>query len=214
MKLEQQFNELIEAKKKHEEELLAKCVMVLNEKKLKIRELMRVLACAKVDGKVAMKVRDAREVTKVHLAEASRKGKRKADIKEEYDEDGDDEFETSKGVRKESAEDADTDADGQEQMETPDAEAEEDVTADEESDDDDLGNVTRKRDAESPPRMRHDSPEGEKMQVDNMPPSRVLPFGKTEGQPEKESIAVSRSTLDHEAGNLDEETDDDDDDEL
>lgn len=48
-KLNAQLEDLTVAKKKHEEEILAKCVLLLNEKKLKVRNQQRLVASAKVD---------------------------------------------------------------------------------------------------------------------------------------------------------------------
>jgi hypothetical protein len=48
-KLTAQLEDLTVAKEKHEEQLLGKCVLLLNEKKLKIRNQQRLLASAKVD---------------------------------------------------------------------------------------------------------------------------------------------------------------------
>ncbi len=48
-KLNTQLEELTVAKNRHEEELIAKCVLLLNEKKLKVRNQQRLLASAKVD---------------------------------------------------------------------------------------------------------------------------------------------------------------------
>jgi peptidoglycan hydrolase CwlO-like protein len=48
-RLTSQLDDLTVAKEKHEEELLAKCVLLLNEKKSKVRNQQRLLATAKID---------------------------------------------------------------------------------------------------------------------------------------------------------------------
>lgn len=48
-KLNIQLQELVEAKKQHEDELLEKFRHLLNSKKAKIRDQMRLLSTAKVD---------------------------------------------------------------------------------------------------------------------------------------------------------------------
>lgn len=48
-KLNKQLEELVRAKSEHEDQLIAKCVQLLNEKKLKIRNQQRLLASANAD---------------------------------------------------------------------------------------------------------------------------------------------------------------------
>lgn len=48
-KLNTQLEDLVKAKKEHEDELIGKFVLLLNEKKLKVRNQQRLLATAKVD---------------------------------------------------------------------------------------------------------------------------------------------------------------------
>ena len=202
--LEQQLEDLIQAKKAHDEELLGKFALLLNEKKLKIREQQRLLAGAKVDPNVAKKVGGAKEVAKGRTPEASRKGKRKVDAKDEdEDEDG---FENHRAVMPGGPNAEDTDADGEEQVETPDP-SDQDVTEDDGDDDlgagEEVGGVGR----------HETSKDDEQMQVDALPPSRELPFGKQDGGAGREREG-DRSVLNQEAGNEDEETEDEDDDEL
>ena len=205
-KLEQQLEDLIQAKKSHEEELLGKFALLLNEKKLKIREQQRLLAGAKVDPNGAKKVERAKEVTKGRTPEASRKGKRKVDVKDEEsgdeDEDG---FENTRVVTQGRPNAEDADVDGEEQVETPDP-SEEDVTEDEDDDDLDTGGEDQGQ------RRPETGKKDEQMQVDALPPSRELPFGKHVGAGRE--VEVDRSNLNQEAGNEDEETDETDDDEL
>ena len=48
-KLNSQLEELIQAKNDHDDQLIAKFVQLLNEKKLKIRNQQRLLSSAKID---------------------------------------------------------------------------------------------------------------------------------------------------------------------
>ena len=201
--LEQQLEDLIQAKKAHDEELLGKFALLLNEKKLKIREQQRLLAGAKVDPNAAKKVGGAKEVAKGRTPEASRKGKRKVVAKDEdEDQDG---FENHR-VMPGGPNAEDTDADGEEQVETPDP-SDQDVTEDDA--DDDVGGGEGNQTERRPETSKND----EQMQVDALPPSRELPFGKHDGGVGRE-METDRSVLNQEAGNEDEETEDEDDDEL
>ncbi|KAK5702819.1 hypothetical protein LTR97_003765 [Elasticomyces elasticus] len=74
-KLNQQLDDLVKAKKDHEEELLKKFAALLNAKKLKIRDQQRLLVGAKIDPKMADAALKSPHGTK---AGGSRKGKRKA----------------------------------------------------------------------------------------------------------------------------------------
>ncbi|KAK5730561.1 hypothetical protein LTR15_000498 [Elasticomyces elasticus] len=74
-KLNQQLDDLVQAKKDHEDELLKKFAALLNAKKLKIRDQQRLLVGAKIDPKMADAALKSPHGTK---AGGSRKGKRKA----------------------------------------------------------------------------------------------------------------------------------------
>ena len=180
---------------------------------MKIREQQRLLAGAKVDPNTAKKVgRAAKEVPKTRTPEASRKGKRKAEIKDESeDELG---FENHRAAMPGGPHAEETDADdGEEQVDTPDP-SDQDVTED---DDDDLGAAGGGEQGGGIHGTSKD--EDEKMQVDSLPPSRALPFGKLDvdggaGREREREIEADRSVLNQEAGNEDAETEDEDDDEL
>ncbi|KAL8682724.1 MAG: hypothetical protein Q9186_001235 [Xanthomendoza sp. 1 TL-2023] len=79
-KLNQQLEELIKAKKEHEDSLLEKCALLINEKKAKIRDQQRLLVIAKPDPKKLKEVQSARQTSTLsHKSpKASGKGKRKA----------------------------------------------------------------------------------------------------------------------------------------
>lgn len=77
-KLNAQLDDLVKAKKEHEDELLKKFAALLNAKKLKIRDQQRLLAGAKVDPAAAEEVGAAREGGgRSRKADGSRGGKRK-----------------------------------------------------------------------------------------------------------------------------------------
>lgn len=76
-KLNSQLEELVTAKKDHEDALLAKFRDLLNSKKSKIRDQQRLLAGARVDPKRAEAVQAARAIVKPRQPTASRPGKRK-----------------------------------------------------------------------------------------------------------------------------------------
>ncbi|KAL9031633.1 MAG: hypothetical protein Q9196_000347 [Gyalolechia fulgens] len=77
-RLNQQLEDLIQAKKDHEETLLQKCAVLLNEKKAKIRDQQRLLATAQVDPKKLKEVQNARRSSPPSGLSVSRAGKRKA----------------------------------------------------------------------------------------------------------------------------------------
>ena len=225
-KLEQQLEELIEAKKTHEEELLGKFAVLLNEKKLKIREQQRLLAGAKINTKDAKRVAKPTQVAKGHTPQPSRKGKRKVDVKNESESENEDAFEndndrvaTAGGP---NVEDTDTDGSAQ-RADTPEL-SDGGVTEDEDDDDGDELD-TKGAALQMEGRPSETGKRDEQMEVDSLPPSRELPFGKTEhgvdvdrraGKETKTMEAdKDKSVLNQEAGNEDDETEgDEDDDEL
>lgn len=97
-KLTEQLEELVAAKKEHEDLLMGKFVSLLNAKKAKIRDQQRLLKGAKVDASAAKAVDEARGGSHVKAgisgkgSRVSRKGKRKAGADADVvNEDGDDE---------------------------------------------------------------------------------------------------------------------------
>ena len=204
-KLNQQLEEFVGAKKTHEDTLLDKFRELLNAKKLKIRDQQRLLASARVDSKQAAKIEKARIGSKMHSPTASRTTKRKAKDAATASESSEDEsFEPKTQTQTERRGES-------EQGDTPDA-TEEDATEDE--DDDDLGSAHR---PDSPPIRSKGGENGdtneENMQIDTSPPSRELPFGKSDMDRGREDLqepkSTDTSTLNQDAGNEDEETDDD-----
>ncbi len=77
-KLEASCAELVKLKTENENQLLEKFSLLLNEKKLKIRDQQRLLASTGVGPGKAEAVEDSRKATPSRPAGPSRKGKRKA----------------------------------------------------------------------------------------------------------------------------------------
>lgn len=97
-KLNLQLEELIQAKKEHEDTFLQKCALLINEKKAKIRDQHRLLATAKVDPKKLRAVQAARRPGSPSRQSSapSAKGKRKASALASSDDGEDDGFEDRK----------------------------------------------------------------------------------------------------------------------
>jgi hypothetical protein len=88
-----QLDDLVKAKKSHQDEMLRKFAALLNTKKLKIRDQQRLLAHAKVDPGTADQVQQARSGTAARKPDLSRSSKRKADTSSHEPETDDDDFE-------------------------------------------------------------------------------------------------------------------------
>ena len=202
-KLSEQLEDLIEAKKEHENMLLEKFQALLNAKKLKIRDQQRLLATAKVDprkGKeslmlalpcahdwVAAQVRESRQSQAPRRPESSRVSKRKAD--EQFQADAATEEEEDSGFEEVSAKEQEPGS-GQESPSRSDP----DVTEDE--DEDDPKSISspqlpsgKGKLMETPgsqtPKSQHS---GQMM----LPPRRDLPFAKQPG-PGDEANATSQA---------------------
>ncbi|TVY52992.1 hypothetical protein LCER1_G007597 [Lachnellula cervina] len=122
-KLEESFAELVDLKNGHEKSLLEKFSLLLNEKKLKIRDQQRLLASSNVDPAKLEALEAARRDSRSRSAGPSRKGKRKADETIEEDE-SDDGFEKM-DVDPEPPQDSE---DENQRQRTPDAESTADET--------------------------------------------------------------------------------------
>ncbi|KAL8755482.1 MAG: hypothetical protein Q9184_004790 [Pyrenodesmia sp. 2 TL-2023] len=105
-RLNEQLEELIQAKKEHEDLLLQRCAILINEKKKKIREQQCLLATAKVSiSKLKAVQAKAQRANALHRGpEPSRAGKRKAARAPVASSDEDDGFE-DKDVKTEERED-------------------------------------------------------------------------------------------------------------
>ena len=119
-KLSAQLDDLVKAKKEHEDELLAKFAALLNAKKLKIRDQQRLLAGAKIDPKVEASVREARSGDRSSQQPGpSRPKKRKPGETAETSERGDDTVMTLEEDDESDGDDNDDDANSSVQEETP-----------------------------------------------------------------------------------------------
>ncbi|KAH8820574.1 hypothetical protein F5884DRAFT_764523 [Xylogone sp. PMI_703] len=77
-KLKTALDDLIKAKEAHDAEMLEKFALLLNEKKLKIRDQQRLLAGAKIDPEKARSMKNKSKGVPSHQPLASRSKKRKA----------------------------------------------------------------------------------------------------------------------------------------
>ena len=194
-KLNQQLEELIQAKKEHEDLLLLRCAVLLNEKKAKIRDQQRLMNVTKgPDLNELKKVQKARQTDdpKKGNPSASQRGKRKASSDE------DDGFENH-DVKVEERYDSDD--------VTP-QHSDLDETDDEVDDADPVpappttkGNVTEMVEANGSSNMHSGIGEGEDEDVE-MPPPRELPFMKTGDE-------RADKTEDHDAKMADDDESDD-----
>lgn len=173
-KLSEQLDDLIEAKKEHENMLLEKFQALLNAKKLKIRDQQRLLATAKVDPRKAAQIRDARRSQVPRRPESSRVLKRKTNEQSQTDtttDEGDESVFEEMPAKEQGLDSG---------RETP--RSDPDVTEDE---DDDPKSISPARSpsgkgklTESPGAKRPLSqPPGQMV----LPPRRDLPFGKQPG---------------------------------
>lgn len=199
-KLTAQLDELVKAKKEHEEQLLRKCAVLLDSKRAKIREQQRELnAMSKVTG---------------HKAGASSRGKRKA-YEHSSDLDEDDKAKLGlDGAEDDADEDEDLEAEEYEGQQTPEQE-----TEDEDSDDGFAAfqkGPSAKVSSTSTQGRKYDgevtSKDGGVMDVDveSLPPRRELPFARRKPQSSEEKARESKKPAPAPAP----EEDDSDDDEL
>lgn len=182
MQLEKCLTELTQHKIAHEKVMLDKFTLLLNEKKLKIRDQQRLLASAKVDPEKLAAVEASRKSRK---AGPSRGNKRKAAQKDESEEsEGHEKMDVDAPVAASVAENAQSSAG--------------ETTTGAESDDDDDERVTLPTRA-APDAAELSSPKHqEEVSKSVAPPKRALPFTK--------KTAVAASTTNRPAS----ETDSDD----
>lgn len=196
--LKDQLEELIEAKKAEESELLIKFRDLLNEKKVKIREQQRLLLANNVDseeaGAVPSPKRAARQTGKGHVPKPSRASKRKAaepDPEEEpvhvpgaEDDEEDDDLEKMEVDKKHGEEDSSEDR-------TTEADDDDETGSEPDDDDDEAEPVPDKRrvtrDSDKPPaaNTRHAS----QRTVETPPPPRTLPFNQRKAAAAKAAAA-------------------------
>jgi len=163
-KLEEKLAELEKLKNAHENDLLEKFSLLLNEKKLKIRDQQRLLTSSNIDPARLADVEDARS-GRAHSAGPSRKSKRKAESRVDAEDEESDGFEK---MEVDEAPESD-----QDQPQTPQDES----TADEVSEDEaPLPPPTRSTRKESPPRASSSTAPPPKDET--VLPKRDLPFQK------------------------------------
>lgn len=182
--LMRQLDELIAAKEKHEEVLFVRFRDLLNAKKLMIRDQQRVLAGAKLDRTLGREVRRARKEAR-QLGGEGEKGKiEEVELEEEEG------FESRGPERRERQETVDR--------------SDEDVTEDEDEDEDAVLDRVRAGRVER-------EVKSERMQLDTPPLSRKAVLGGDGAGSQPVAQVPQHSSLDHEAGNEEEDTEDDDD---
>lgn len=159
--LNQQLDDLVRAKKDHEDELLSKFTALLNAKKLKIRDQQRLLAGAQIDPEAAEAVGDRHTgAGRSRKAAQSRSAKRKAGTADDTDDENMDEGQE------------DQDEEERRQSETP-PRSEDEATEDEEDLD---GPGPSRVSADTRSNMDVDKP-------DELPPKRDLPFARKDSKP-------------------------------
>lgn len=162
--LNRQLDELVKAKKEHEDEMLAKFTALLNAKKLKIRDQQRLLAGAQIDPAAAEAVGETRPRTGRKAGKSSG-GKRKA-------------ASTEPAQDEEMQDDEDADDDEQEVLTPP--RSDDEATEDE----DDLDAPGTAPSSHPTKNMDIDEPEG-------LPPRRDLPFSRKASKPPEPVAATN-----------------------
>jgi hypothetical protein len=173
--LEERLEELVKLKADHENALLEKFSMLLNEKKLKIRDQQRLLSASNVDPGKLEAVARSRD-TRSRSAGPSRSGKRKQVIEDDESDEGFEKMDVEK-------EQVDTTNDSEDDgRRTPDPES----TASEASDDDDPPqSPTRKTAEKINEEDVSSSATATAKEVSPPPPRRELPFQQKKSAPKR-----------------------------
>ena len=169
--LKAQLDELIEAKKAEDAELLEKFRDLLNQKKVKIREQQRVLATASINPeKLAASQAASQKEAKSRAPRPSRASKRKAAAVpiDESDDDGFEAMDVDK-IKKESS------SDSEQGGRTTDAETDADATASEDE-------------------AYEEAPAMKPVAVEQPPPTRELPFATKKSKEPPARVAPQPST--------------------
>ncbi|KAF4634002.1 hypothetical protein G7Y89_g4097 [Cudoniella acicularis] len=169
-RLEESFKELVDLKNEHEKALLEKFSLLLNEKKLKIRDQQRLLSASDVDPAKLAALESERRESRSRSAGPSRERKRK--VEEQSDDESDDAFEKM-DIDKESAAN-----ESEEDRRTPTPES----TADEASEDEAPPSPPPKKKKVSNAKIGGKKSVAEASSSDfsetDIPPKRELPFQK------------------------------------
>ncbi|PVH80983.1 hypothetical protein DL98DRAFT_458926 [Cadophora sp. DSE1049] len=169
-KLEVALAELVQLKNDNDTQLLEKFSLLLNEKKLKIRDQQRLLQSSNIDPTQVKELEEAR--SRSRSAGPSRKGKRKAGPVEEESDDG---FEKMDVDDQPAAEDFDQDP-----ARNPDDSTADEETADEASDDEDPPAPPPKRQTPAAKQGQSSSQASSSKTSHDLepPPKRELPFAR------------------------------------
>ncbi|KAI9053836.1 hypothetical protein LZ554_002784 [Drepanopeziza brunnea f. sp. 'monogermtubi'] len=192
-KLEESLAEMAQIKHENETQLLQKFSLLLNEKKLKIRDQQRLLQSSKVDAAAVKEMEETRLAVRSRPAGASRKGKRKAGKPAEEEDEEDEDF-----VKMEIDNDDDDDnndddvndddkagSDSDQELNS-DAETADEATASEDEDDEPFPPTTRKS-----ARVKADV-SSQKIKVSNTPE----PVSKPAAAPAKTPVLEGSETED------------------
>ncbi|KAG4440547.1 hypothetical protein IFR05_003963 [Cadophora sp. M221] len=173
-KLEESLAELVKLKNDNDTQLLEKFSLLLNEKKLKIRDQQRLLQSSNIDPAQVKELEDARSRSGSRSVGPSRKGKRKAgEVEEEEDNDALDKMDVDGGP---VAEDSDQD----DARNTNDSTADEE-TADEASEDEEPPAPPPKRTTSATKQEQSSSQASSSRTLQDLPeppPKRELPFAR------------------------------------
>jgi hypothetical protein len=192
-KLQESLEELVKLKEENESQLLEKFSLLLNEKKLKIRDQQRLLLTSNVDPTKLEEVEQSRLAIRAHPAGPSRKGKRKAgeNTQDSDESDGFEKMDVDKEVTNEVPNDSEED------RQTPD-----ESTEDEASDDDEPPaappprkpvNDAKTNNKSTLPASKASSSKAPPEQI-APPPKRELPFAKKPAAPAKPAAVDGSET--------------------
>jgi hypothetical protein len=172
--LQSQVADLVKAKKEHEEQLISKFAVLLNEKKLKIRNQQRILSTAKVDKRKLAQLK----LTIDNTRRQSTKTKRRAGVEPEAsdnEKDDSDDFETMDVDHTRNA--------------VGDARASRETTPETETDSE--GETSAGQPATSTLAAESQTSKTSKAKSETPPPPRQLPFVK-KGPHKSDEITISK----------------------
>lgn len=183
-KLEDSFAELVALKNGHEKSLLEKFSLLLNEKKLKIRDQQRLLASSNVDPAKLQALNATRRDSRSRSAGPSRRGKRKVEDKE--DSDSDEGFEKMEVDEEEAPPDSED-----EDRHTPDAESTADETESE-------GEAPQRSSPPPKKTVNESKPSARNTRADSFdsPPQRSLPSRNPAPPPKSAPVDGSETESD------------------
>ncbi|KAL1867185.1 hypothetical protein Plec18167_008726 [Paecilomyces lecythidis] len=222
-KLNSQLEELVRAKSEHEDQLIAKCVQLLNEKKLKIRNQQRLLATANANPAKVHEVEAAvSDGPRRRKAGASRVSKRKAaaPVETDSDEDGFEKMEVDKPKGRVPAAAAEEDEEEEEETDsdrpsTPQPlEDEEETASDDDLDDNEAipspsGKEPKEAEVNAVGAIQRNAGPPTLQNRHTPPPRRELPFKRTRAKDQNKSPPAEKPPPSRPSPADDGETDDD-----